>query len=66
VTPLRRIEITDSAQRQIAVAAAWLAENRPAAPDAIREELDEVLDLLCLQPDIGPLAQRPTYPECGA
>jgi hypothetical protein len=30
------------------------------------EELDEVLDLLCLQPDIGPLAQRPTYPECGA
>ena len=44
-TPLR-IEITDKAQTHIAVAAALWAENRPAAPDAIRQELDHILGLL--------------------
>ena len=58
-TPLR-IEITDKAQTQIAVAAAWWAENRPAAPDAIREELDGILGLLCVQPEIGTRARRAT------
>ena len=56
-TPLR-IEITDKAQMQIAVASAWWAENRPAAPDAIREELDRILGLLCVQPEIGTRARR--------
>ena len=58
-TPLR-IEITDKAQTQIAVAAAWWAENRPAAPDAIREEFDGILGLLCVQPEIGTRARRAT------
>ena len=44
-TPLW-IEITVKAQTQISVASAWWAENRPAAPDAIREELDYILGLL--------------------
>ena len=56
-TPLR-IEITDKAQGQIAVAMSWWAENRPAAPDAIREELDSILGLLCVQPEIGTRARR--------
>ena len=47
-TPLR-IEITDTAQAHITVAAAWWAENRPAAPDAIRQDLDRILGLLCVQ-----------------
>ena len=47
-TPLR-IEITDTAQAHIIVAAAWWAENRPAAPDAIRQDLDRILGLLCVQ-----------------
>jgi hypothetical protein len=58
-TPLR-IEITDNAQAQISVAAAWWAEHRPAAPGAIHEELDRVLDLLRLQPEIGTLGRRAT------
>ncbi|MEW5981949.1 MAG: type II toxin-antitoxin system RelE/ParE family toxin [Acidobacteriota bacterium] len=58
-TPLR-IEITDDAQTQISVAAAWWAENRPAAPDAIREELDRILGLLRVQPGIGTVARRAT------
>ena len=58
-TPLR-IEITDKAQTQISVASAWWAENRPAAPDAIREELDRILGLLCVQPEIGTSARRAT------
>ncbi len=58
-TPLR-IEITDNAQEQISTAAAWWAENRPAAPDAIREELDRILDLLRVQPAIGTVSRRAT------
>ena len=58
-TPLR-IEITDTAQAHITVAAAWWAENRPAAPDAIRQDLDRILGLLCVQPEIGTRARRVT------
>jgi plasmid stabilization system protein ParE len=58
-SPLR-IEITDNAQSQISAAAAWWAQHRPAAPGAIHEELDRVLDLLRVQPDIGTLARRAT------
>ena len=58
-TPLR-VEITDTAQAHITVAAAWWAENRPAAPDAISQELDRILGLLCVQPEIGTSARRVT------
>ena len=58
-TPLR-IEITEKAQGHIAVAAAWWAENRPAAPGAIGQELDRILALLCVQPEIGTRARRVT------
>ena len=56
-TPLR-IEITDTAQAHITVAVAWWAANRPAAPDAISQELDRILSLLCMQPEIGARARR--------
>lgn len=58
-TPLR-IEITDDAGTQIAAAVAWWAENRPAAPGAVLEDLDQILDLLCVQPAMGTRAQRAT------
>lgn len=58
-TPLR-VEITDNAQAQISAAAAWWAENRPAAPDAVREDLDRILELLRRQPAIGTIARRAT------
>lgn len=34
-------------------AAAWWAQNRPAAPGAIRNEVSRVLDILSSQPGIG-------------
>ena len=55
-----RIEITEKAQTQISVASAWWAENRPLAPGAIREELDGILGLLRVQPEIGTIARRAT------
>jgi plasmid stabilization system protein ParE len=58
-TPLR-VEITENAQAQISAAAEWWAKNRPAAPDAIRDELDRILALLRLQPAIGTMARRAT------
>ncbi len=58
-TPLR-IEITDDAATQIAAAVAWWAENRPAAPGAVLEDLDRILDLLCVQPAMGTRARRAT------
>ena len=58
-TPLR-IEITEKAQTQISVASAWWTENRPGASDAIREELDRILGLLRVQPEIGTIARRLT------
>jgi plasmid stabilization system protein ParE len=57
VTPPLQIEIADDAREQIAAAAAWWAENRLSAPDAIREELDWILDLLSVQPEIGTKAR---------
>ena len=41
------------AQREITQAAAWWAENRPAAPGAIRKEVTASLTVLVLQPGIG-------------
>lgn len=56
-TPLR-VEITDDAATQIAAAVAWWAEHRPTAPGAILEDLDRILDLLCVQPAMGTRARR--------
>lgn len=56
-TPLR-IEITDDAATQIAAAVAWWAEHRPTAPGAVLEDLDRILDLLCVQPAMGTRARR--------
>ena len=53
-----RIEITDDARTHIAAAVAWWAENRPAAPGAILEDLDRILDLLSVQPAMGTRARR--------
>lgn len=55
-----RIEITEQAQTQISVASSWWADNRPAAPGAIHEELDRALGLIRVQPEIGTVARRTT------
>jgi plasmid stabilization system protein ParE len=60
VNPPLRVEVTENAQAQISAAAAWWAKNRPAAPDAVRHDLDRILELLRRQPTIGTIARRAT------
>jgi hypothetical protein len=47
------VEVTPRAAAQIERAAAWWAENRPAAPDAIRVDFQEAKSLLSRQPGVG-------------
>jgi plasmid stabilization system protein ParE len=61
-TPLR-VEITENAQAQISAAAEWWAKNRSAAPDAVGDDLDRMVELLRLQPAIGTTARRATLSD---
>ena len=45
--------IKPRAQREIERAAEWWAENRPAAPGAIRKDVEAALALLVEEPGIG-------------
>jgi plasmid stabilization system protein ParE len=47
------VRIKPRALRQIEVAAAWWAEHRPAAPGAVRLDLDAALGTLAEHPGIG-------------
>jgi plasmid stabilization system protein ParE len=53
VTPGLRIDISLRAAAQIEAAAIWWANNRPAAPGAIRQELERAFSLLAVQPSLG-------------
>ena len=53
--PLR---VTARAQSEIRLAARWWAENRPAAPQAFREDLAAAFSLVRAQPRIGALARN--------
>ena len=57
------VEITPRALAQIERAAVWWAENRPAAPDAIRLDLGEALEVLAQQPGIGARCIARHYPD---
>jgi len=46
-------QIKPRAQREIERAAEWWAENRPAAPGAIRKDIEAALALLVEEPGIG-------------
>jgi plasmid stabilization system protein ParE len=48
-----RVKVSARAASQIRKAAEWWAENRPAAPGAVRTDLGEALALLAQQPGIG-------------
>ena len=47
------VKVVRRAVGQIKEASAWWAENRPAAPNAIREELQVAFDLIARHPSIG-------------
>ena len=48
-----RVKVSARAELQIHKAAEWWAENRPAAPGAIRTDIGEALALLAQQPGLG-------------
>ena len=48
-----RVKVSARAASQIRKAAEWWAENRPAAPGAVRTDIGEALALLAQQPGIG-------------
>ena len=51
------VEVTPRAAAQIETAAVWWAENRPAAPDAIRIDFQEAKSLLSHEPGIAEIGQ---------
>ena len=48
-----RYVIKARAQREITRAAAWWADNRPAAPGAVRIDITNALSVLVHQPGLG-------------
>lgn len=48
-----RVKVSARAAAQISKAAEWWAENRPAAPGAVRTDIGEALELLARQLGIG-------------
>ncbi len=48
-----RVRVSARAESQIRKAAEWWAENRPAAPGAVRTDIGDALTLLSQQPGIG-------------
>ena len=57
------VEVTPRAAAQIERAAVWWAENRPAAPDAIRIDFQEASALLARQPGVGAKSSTSRYPD---
>ncbi len=54
-----RIRVVPSAQQQIRDAISWWEANRPAAPNAIRDELRRAFRFLRAQPRMGARARNP-------
>ena len=48
-----RVKISAQAASQVRKAAEWWAQNRPAAPGALRADFGEAVALLAEQPGIG-------------
>lgn len=57
------IEVTQRAAGQVERAAVWWAENRTAAPDAIRVDFEEAKLLLARQPGVGAKSSSANYPD---
>ena len=53
------VRIKPRAQREIEKVAKWWAENRPAAPAAVRKDLEAAVALLAQEPGIGTKVDTP-------
>jgi len=52
------IKVTRRAEAEIERAASWWVANRPAAPEALREDVGRAFDLISRQPGIGSVAMN--------
>jgi plasmid stabilization system protein ParE len=52
------VEVSDLAKAQIRTAESWWRQNRPKAPNAIREELERASLLISIQPAVGSRARN--------
>ena len=57
-----RVEISDLAMAQVRAAEEWWRQNRPKAPNAVREELERAAVLISLQPESGAIARNVSLP----
>ena len=57
------VEVTLRAAAQLERAAAWWAENRTAAPEAIRVDFEEAKLLLAREPGVGAKSSSANYPD---
>lgn len=56
------LKVTRRAEREIERAGRWWRENREAAPEALREELENAFRLIAAQPHIGARATNTKLP----
>ena len=52
------VSFTRRASRHVEDAGRWWRENRTKAPEALREELNQALQLIASQPDVGAMARN--------
>lgn len=52
------VDFTRSASKQVDEAGRWWRENRTKAPRALREELDQAIQMIASQPDVGAVARN--------
>lgn len=57
------IFVSRRAAREIECVVQWWASNRPAAPGAVRQDLQASLNLLLMQPDIGVRVKEASSPD---
>ena len=57
-----KLRVTKRAAREIDRIAEWWAANRPAAPGAVREDLEFALSLLTEQPALGSAVPEASSP----
>ena len=63
MTGVLELHITKRAARELDRIAQWWASHRPAAPGAVREDLDAALALLLEQPGLGVIVSEASSPN---
>ncbi len=61
MSPALDVRFTPLAARHIREAEEWWRENRTAAPNAVREELEQIFEIVALQPRIGARAKSSRF-----